>query len=80
MHSKKEQEEQGRLKEERRAHRHKGHHKRSNRGAVGSSRQKQERKQGKQRGKGAGATERQDRQEWWEMLREALQGASVQGR
>lgn len=73
------QEEQGRLKEERGTHRPQGHHKRSNRGAVGSSRQKQERKQGKQKGKEAEAAEAQGRKEWWEMLREALQGASGQG-
>lgn len=79
MYSEKEQEEQGRLKEEWCTHRHEGHNKRSNRGAVGISRQKQERKQGKQRGKEAGAAESQDRKEWWEMLREALQGARVQG-
>lgn len=51
MHSEKEQEEQRRLTEEWCSHRHEGHNKRINRGTVGSSRRKQERKQGKQRGK-----------------------------
>lgn len=73
MHSEKKQEEQRRLTEECCSHRHEGHNKRINRGTVGSSRQKQERKQGKQRG----AAEMQDTKEWWEMPREALQGASV---
>lgn len=77
MHSEKEQEEQRRLTEEWCSHRHEGHNKRINRGTVGSSRQKQERKQGKQRGKEAGAVEMQNMKEWWEMPREALQGASV---
>lgn len=76
MHSEKKQEEQGRLTEEWCSHRHEGHDKRINRGTVGSSKQKQERK-GKQRGKEAGAAEMRDKKEWWEMPREALQGANV---
>lgn len=44
---------------------------------MGSGRQKQERKRGKQRGKEAGAAEMRDAKEWWEMPREALQGANV---
>lgn len=77
MHSEKKQEEQRRLKEEWCSHRCEGHNKRIIRGTVGSSRQKQEIKQGKQRGKEAGAAEMQDTKEWWEMPREALQGAIV---
>lgn len=44
---------------------------------MGSGRQKRERKQGKQRGKEAGAAEMRDTKEWWEMPREAVLGANV---
>lgn len=77
MHCEKKQEEQGRLTEEWCSHRQEGHNKRINRGTVGSSRQKQERKRGRQRGKEAGAAEMRVAKEWWEMPREALQGANV---
>lgn len=70
MHSEKKQEELGRLEEEWCAHRHRAH-KRSNRVTVGSSTQK------RREGRGSRGEERQ---EWWAMLRDALQGASVQAR
>lgn len=75
-YSQKQQEEQGRLKDWCTHTPARGTHKRGNRGTVGRSGQKQDRKQ---RGKEARVVAMRDRKEQCEMLKEALQGASVRG-